>query len=75
MEDVDSRYKEMEELAGNDLSAKIAELFESHKDLAVFWFYKPKFSIGNKSPADYCREGKQGEMEKLVEQLVHGVFP
>lgn len=75
MEEVERLYKEMVGIAGSDLASKIENLWEGHKDIAVFWFYKQKFFLENKSPADYCKEGKKDEIERYVGQLEHGVFP
>jgi len=75
MKEVDNLYKEMQKLAGEDLASKIMSLWENNKDVAAFWFFKPKFSLGNKSPADYCVEGKQEEMKRYVGQLEHTVYP
>ena len=74
-EEIENLYKEMVKVSGDDLASKIMDLFEGHKELAVFWFYKPKFSLGNRSPEQYCKDGNKGEVEKLVGRLEHGVLP
>ncbi|MBC8435144.1 hypothetical protein H8D91_01435 [archaeon] len=72
-EAVDRLYELMEETAGHDLVQEMEEFFGS-EIIAKEWFYSTPKALGGKRPYDYCVEGKQEELSKVIVRLSNGVF-
>ncbi len=54
---------------------KAVDLFEGRVAQAVAWLSRPKKTLGNESPFDYCRTDLGArEVENLIGRLEHGVF-
>lgn len=64
---------EMYRTAGKDLVDIIIKVLES-KEKARHWFYSKITGLNYERPYDYCRKGKQKEIETLLGRIEHGVF-
>ncbi len=64
--------KEMYNVAGKDLVERMIEVLG--KENYLEWFYSPNTVLNNKKPYDFCKEGKQSEVDDLIGRLEHGVF-
>jgi len=68
-------YRQLEamyELAGDTLSDKLNELFPNQQTALLQWFYTPIPVLNNTSPAQYCQQGKQSELENRLTSLLQG---
>jgi len=59
-------------VAGESLSKVLDAYFPEDKDQLVHWFYDPNNKALDKSPHDFCKEGKQDELENILISLAQG---
>ncbi len=63
----------MYETAGTRLANKIVDIF-GNEDKATEWYYSSCVALRNKSPYEYCEEGKYSEIEKIIFRMKWGSF-
>ena len=71
MDNKDPRLEEVYKVAGDSLSKVLDAYFPDKKELAN-WFYNPNNKRLGNSPHDFCKEGKQGQLESLLIDLATG---
>lgn len=72
MDNQDERLPEVYKVAGESLSKVLDAYFPKNKDDLVKWFYDSDNKRLGKSPHDFCKEGKQGELESVLISLAQG---
>jgi len=61
------------EFAGDHLHSRIIEVLGKEKD-AILWFYSSISLLGDVSPYQKCIEGKQEEVNCILDQMEYGDF-
>ncbi|MBI5065976.1 DUF2384 domain-containing protein [Candidatus Woesearchaeota archaeon] len=64
--------EEMINYAGKDLIEKMTKVW-GNKEVARKWFYSNALALGNERPYDYCKKGKQKEVNDLLGRIEYGV--
>jgi len=72
MDDLDERLQEVYKIAGKNTSKILDAYFPNDKDELVNWFYDSNNKRLGKSPHDFCKEGKQDELESILICLAQG---
>lgn len=65
--------KEMYDCAKGDLVRKMIDVLDNETN-AREWFYSPAKGLGGKRPYDYCKQGKNSEVEDLIMCIAYGVY-
>ncbi len=70
MNDQNRSLEEVYKIAGGELS-KVLDVYFPKEEERVNWFYSSNKRLG-KSPHDFCKEGKQGELVDILICLAQG---
>jgi len=65
--------KEMYDCAGDNLVRKMIDVLDNEIN-AREWFYSHVRGLGGERPYDYCKKGKNSEVEDLIMRLAYGVY-
>ena len=71
MDDLDKKLEEVYKLAGPDLRKTLDAYFPKDKDKLVDFMHAPYERLG-KSPYEFCKDGKQAELNSILISLAQG---